>query len=119
NYSSKLDEAKQAMTELFSQQNGSTAGVETYFKNTLDLVTNLKEQQKKAVETYNKQIEAAEGKSEAEKQKIFANASSQYMKAVQTNNSDLLKVYTDYSNQLKNNKTVEGQELTEQQRATL
>ncbi|WP_258297107.1 phage tail tape measure protein [Enterococcus faecalis] len=83
NYSSKLDEAKQAMTELFSQQNGSTAGVETYFKNTLDLVTNLKEQQKKAVETYNKQIEAAEGKSEAEKQKIFANASSQYMKAVQ------------------------------------
>uniref|UniRef100_UPI00359C7910 phage tail tape measure protein n=1 Tax=Enterococcus faecalis TaxID=1351 RepID=UPI00359C7910 len=28
-YSSKLDEAKQAMTELFSQQNGSTAGVET------------------------------------------------------------------------------------------
>ena len=41
------------------------------------------------------------------------------MKAVQTNNSDLLKVYTDYSNQLKNNKTVEGQELTEQQRATL
>ncbi|NSV57765.1 phage tail tape measure protein [Enterococcus faecalis] len=119
NYSSKLDEAKQAMTELFSQQNGSTAGVETYFKNTLDLVTNLKEQQKKAVETYNKQIEAAEGKSEAGKQKIFANASSQYMKAVQTNNSDLLKVYTDYSNQLKNNKTVEGQELTEQQRATL
>ncbi|EPO5563450.1 phage tail tape measure protein [Enterococcus faecalis] len=119
NYSSKLDEAKQAMTELFSQQNGSTVGVETYFKNTLDLVTNLKEQQKKAVETYNKQIEAAEGKSEAEKQKIFANASSQYMKAVQTNNSDLLKVYTDYSNQLKNNKTVEGQELTEQQRATL
>ncbi|HFK2535333.1 phage tail tape measure protein [Enterococcus faecalis] len=119
NYSSKLDKAKQAMTELFSQQNGSTAGVETYFKNTLDLVTNLKEQQKKAVETYNKQIEAAEGKSEAEKQKIFANASSQYMKAVQTNNSDLLKVYTDYSNQLKNNKTVEGQELTEQQRATL
>lgn len=119
NYSSKLDEAKQAMIELFSQQNGSTAGVETYFKNTLDLVTNLKEQQKKAVETYNKQIEAAEGKSEAEKQKIFANASSQYMKAVQTNNSDLLKVYTDYSNQLKNNKTVEGQELTEQQRATL
>lgn len=119
NYSSKLDEAKQAMTELFSQQNGSTAGVETYFKNTLDLVTNLKEQQKKAVETYNKQIEAAEGKSEAEKQKIFANASSQYMKAVQTNNSDLLKVYTDYSNQLKNNKTVEVQELTEQQRATL
>ena len=119
NYSSKLDEAKQAMTELFSQLNGSTAGVETYFKNTLDLVTNLKEQQKKAVETYNKQIEAAEGKSEAEKQKIFANASSQYMKAVQTNNSDLLKVYTDYSNQLKNNKTVEGQELTEQQRATL
>ncbi|WP_338365406.1 phage tail tape measure protein [Enterococcus faecalis] len=119
NYSSKLDEAKQAMTELFSQQNGSTAGVETYFKNTLDLVTNLKEQQKKAVETYNKQIEAAEGKSEAEKQKIFANASSQYMKAVQTNNSVLLKVYTDYSNQLKNNKTVEGQELTEQQRATL
>ncbi|MDN3111189.1 phage tail tape measure protein [Enterococcus faecalis] len=119
NYSSKLDEAKQAMTELFSQQNGSTSGVETYFKNTLDLVTNLKEQQKKAVETYNKQIEAAEGKSEAEKQKIFANASSQYMKAVQTNNSDLLKVYTDYSNQLKNNKTVEGQKLTEQQRATL
>lgn len=119
NYSSKLDEAKQAMTELFSQQNGSTAGVEAYFKNTLDLVTNLKEQQKKAVETYNKQIEAAEGKSEAEKQKIFADASSQYMKAVQTNNSDLLKVYTDYSNQLKNNKTVEGQELTEQQRATL
>ena len=119
NYSSKLDEAKQAMTELFSQQNGSTAGVETYFKNTLDLVTTLKEQQKKAVETYNKQLEAAAGKSEAEKQKIFANASSQYMKAVQTNNSDLLKVYTDYSNQLKNNKTVEGQELTEQQRATL
>ncbi|HBI1976663.1 TPA: phage tail tape measure protein, partial [Enterococcus faecalis] len=118
-YSSKLDEAKQAMTELFSQQNGSTAGVETYFKNTLDLVTNLKEQQKKAVETYNKQIEAAEGKSEAEKQKIFANASTEYMKAVQSSNSDLLKVYTDYSNQLKNNKTIEGQELTEQQRATL
>ncbi|EMF0202705.1 phage tail tape measure protein [Enterococcus hirae] len=119
NYSSKLDEAKQAMTELFSQQNGSTAGVEAYFKNTLDLVTNLKEQQKKAVETYNKQIEAAEGKSEAEKQKIYANASTEYMKAVQSSNSDLLKVYTDYSNQLKNNKTVEGQELTEQQRATL
>lgn len=119
NYSSKLDEAKQAMTELFSQQNGSTAGVEAYFNNTLDLVTNLKEQQKKAVETYNKQIEAAEGKSEAEKQKIFANASTEYMKAVQSNNSDLLKVYTDYSNQLKNNKTVEGQELTDQQRATL
>lgn len=119
NYSSKLDEAKQAMTELFSQQNGSTAGVETYFNHTLDLVTNLKEQQKKAVETYNKQIEAAEGKSEAEKQKIFANASTEYMKAVQSNNSDLLKVYTDYSNQLKNNKTVEGQELTDQQRATL
>lgn len=119
NYSSKLDEAKQAMTELFSQQNGSTAGVEAYFNNTLDLVTNLKEQQKKAVETYNKQIEAAEGKSEAEKQKIFADASTEYMRAVQTNNSDLLKVYTDYSNQLKNNKTVEGQELTEQQRATL
>lgn len=119
NYSSKLDEAKQAMTELFSQQNGSTAGVETYFKNTLDLVTNLKEQQKKAVETYNKQIEAAEGKSEAEKQKIFANASTEYMKAVQSSNNDLLKVYTDYSNQLKNNKTIEGQELTEQQRATL
>ncbi|MBY3679101.1 phage tail tape measure protein [Enterococcus faecium] len=118
-YSSKLDEAKQAMTELFSQQNGSTAGVETYFKNTLDLVTNLKEQQKKAVETYNKQIEAAEGKSEAEKQKIFANASTEYMKAVQSSNNDLLKVYTDYSNQLKNNKTIEGQELTEQQRATL
>lgn len=118
-YSSKLDEAKQAMTELFSQQNGSTAGVETYFKNTLDLVMNLKEQQKKAVETYNKQIEAAEGKSEAEKQKIFANASTEYMKAVQSSNSDLLKVYTDYSNQLKNNKTIEGQELTEQQRATL
>ena len=39
------------------------------------------------------------------------------MKAVQTNNSDLLKVYTDYSNQLKNNKTVEGQELTEQQKS--
>ncbi|EOE6415400.1 phage tail tape measure protein, partial [Enterococcus hirae] len=112
NYSSKLDEAKQAMTELFSQQNGSTAGVEAYFNHTLDLVTNLKEQQKKAVETYNKQIEAAEGKSEAEKQKIFANASTEYMKAVQSNNSDLLKVYTDYSNQLKNNKTVEGQELT-------
>ncbi|HDP1317269.1 TPA: phage tail tape measure protein [Enterococcus faecalis] len=119
NYSSKLDEAKQAMTELFSQQNGSTAGVETYFKNTLDLVTNLKEQQEKAVETYNKQIEAAEGKSEAEKQKIFANASTEYMKAVQSSNNDLLKVYTDYSNQLKNNKTIEGQELTEQQRATL
>lgn len=119
NYSSKLDEAKQAMTELFSQQNGSTAGVEAYFNHTLDLVTNLKEQQKKAVETYNKQIEAAEGKSEAEKQKIFANASTEYMKAVQSNNSDLLKVYTDYSNQLKNNKTVEGQELTDQQRATL
>ncbi|ENZ5542425.1 phage tail tape measure protein [Enterococcus hirae] len=119
NYSSKLDEAKQAMTELFSQQNGSTAGVEAYFKNTLDLVTNLKEQQKKAVETYNKQIEAAEGKSEAEKQKIYANASTEYMKAVQSSNSDLLKVYTDYSNQLKNNKTVEGQELTDQQRATL
>lgn len=118
-YSSKLDEAKQAMTELFSQQNGSTAGVEAYFNNTLDLVTNLKEQQKKAVENYNKQIEAAEGKSEAEKQKIFADASTEYMKAVQTNNSDLLKVYTDYSNQLKNNKTIEGQELTEQQRATL
>lgn len=119
NYSSKLDEAKQAMTELFSQQNGSTAGVEAYFNHTLDLVTNLKEQQKKAVETYNKQIEAAEGKSEAEKQKIFADASTEYMKAVQANNNDLLKVYTDYSNQLKNNKTVEGQELTEQQRATL
>ena len=118
-YSSKLEEAKQSMTELFSQQNGSTAGVEAYFNHTLDLVTNLKEQQKKAVETYNKQIEAAEGKSEAEKQKIFANASTEYMKAVQSNNSDLLKVYTDYSNQLKNNKTVEGQELTDQQRATL
>lgn len=118
-YSSKLEEAKQSMTELFSQQNGSTAGVEAYFNHTLDLVTNLKEQQKKAVETYNKQIEAAEGKSEEEKQKIFANASTEYMKAVETNNSDLLKVYTDYSNQLKNNKTVEGQELTEQQRATL
>lgn len=119
NYSSKLDEAKQAMTELFSQQNGSTAGVEAYFNHTLDLVTDLKEQQKKAVETYNKQIEAAEGKSEAEKQKIFADASTEYMKAVQANNNDLLKVYTDYSNQLKNNKTVEGQELTDQQRATL
>lgn len=118
-YSSKLEEAKQSMTELFSQQNGSTAGVESYFNHTLDLVTNLKEQQKKAVETYNKQIEAAEGKSEAEKQKIFANASTEYMKAVESNNNDLLKVYTDYSNQLKNNKTVEGQELTEQQRATL
>jgi len=118
-YSSKLEEAKQSMTELFSQQNGSTAGVEAYFNHTLDLVTNLKEQQKKAVETYNKQIEAAEGKSEEEKQKIFANASTEYMKAVETNNSDLLKVYTDYSNQLKNNKTVEGQELTDQQRATL
>lgn len=118
-YSSKLEEAKQSMTELFSQQNGSTAGVEAYFNHTLDLVTNLKEQQKKAVETYNKQIEAAEGKSEAEKQKIFANASTEYMKAVESNNNDLLKVYTDYSNQLKNNKTVEGQELTEQQRATL
>lgn len=118
-YSSKLEEAKQSMTELFSQQNGSTAGVEAYFNHTLDLVTNLKEQQKKAVETYNKQIEEAEGKSEEEKQKIFANASTEYMKAVETNNSDLLKVYTDYSNQLKNNKTVEGQELTEQQRATL
>lgn len=118
-YSSKLEEAKQSMTELFSQQNGSTAGVEAYFNNTLDLVTNLKEQQKKAVETYNKQIEAAEDKSEAEKQKIFANASTEYMKAVESNNNDLLKVYTDYSNQLKNNKTVEGQELTEQQRATL
>lgn len=68
-YSSKLEEAKQSMTELFSQQNGSTAGVEAYFNHTLDLVTNLKEQQKKAVETYNKQIEAAEGKSEEEKQK--------------------------------------------------
>ena len=65
------------MTELFSQQNGSTAGVETYFKNTLDLVTNLKEQQKRLLPIT--QIEAAEGKS-AEKQKIFANASSQYMK---------------------------------------
>ncbi|WP_207413563.1 phage tail tape measure protein [Enterococcus hirae] len=118
-YSSKLEEAKQSMTELFSQQNGSTAGVESYFNHTLDLVTNLKEQQKKAVETYNKQIEAAEGKLEAEKQKIFANASTEYMKAVESNNNDLLKVYTDYSNQLKNNKTVEGQELTEQQRATL
>ncbi len=119
NYSSKLDEAKQSMTDLFSQQNGSTAGVEAYFTNTLNLVTNLKEQQKKAVETYNKQIEAAEGKSETEKQKIFANASTQYMKAVQSNNSDLLKVYTDYSNQLKNNQTVEGQNLTDQQRTTL
>ncbi|MGH2183059.1 hypothetical protein ACQ10C_15840, partial [Enterococcus faecalis] len=59
NYSSKLDEAKQAMTQLFSQQNGSTAGVETYFKNTLDLVTILKEQQKNAVETYNNQMVAA------------------------------------------------------------
>ncbi|WP_243169692.1 hypothetical protein, partial [Enterococcus faecalis] len=39
--------------------------------------------------------------------------------AVQSSNNDLLKVYTDYSNQLKNNKTIEGQELTEQQRATL
>ena len=118
-YSSKLEEAKQSTTELFSQQNGSTAGVEAYFNHTLDLVTNLKEQQKKAVETYNKQIEAAEGKSEEEKQKIFANASTEYMKAVESNNSDLLKVYTDYSNQLKNNKTIEGQELTDQQRATL
>lgn len=118
-YSSKLEEAKQSMTELFSQQSGSTAGVEAYFNHTLDLVTNLKEQQKKAVETYNKQIEAAEGKSEKEKQKIFANASTEYMKAVESNNSDLLKVYADYSNQLKNNKTIEGQELTDQQRATL
>ncbi|MEN2267739.1 phage tail tape measure protein [Enterococcus faecium] len=118
-YSSKLEGAKQSMTELFSQQNGSTAGVEAYFNRTLDLVTNLKEQQKKAVEIYNKQIEVAEGKSEEEKQKIFANASTEYMKAVQSSNNDLLKVYTDYSNQLKNNKTIEGQELTEQQRATL
>ncbi|MFG5393360.1 phage tail tape measure protein [Enterococcus faecalis] len=118
-YSSKLDEAKQAMTDMFSQANGSTAGVEAYFKNTLDLVTSMKEQQKKAVETYNKQIESAEGKSEEKKREIYANASSEYMKTVQNSNSNLMKVYSDYSAQLKNNKTVEGQELNEQQRNTL
>lgn len=118
-YSSKLDEAKQAMIDAFSQENGSTAGVEAYFKNTLDLVTNMKEQQKKAVESYNKQIEGAEKKSGAQKREIYAQASTDYMKTVQDSNNNLLKVYTDYSNQLKNNKTVEGQDLNDQQRATL
>lgn len=120
-YSSKLEETKQKLLEVFAagEETGSTAGVEAYFQRTLDLVTSLKEQQLEAVEVYNKQIEAAEGKTEEEKQKIYADAATVYTESVKRNNDDLLAVYNDYSKQLKENKNVEGQELSEQQRSSL
>lgn len=120
-YGSKLEETKQKLLEVFAagEETGSTAGVEAYFQRTLDLVTSLKEQQLEAVEVYNKQIEAAEGKTEEEKQKIYADASAVYTESVKKNNDDLLTVYKEYSKQLGENKNVEGQELTEQQRSAM
>lgn len=120
-YSSKLEETKQKLLEVFAagEETGSTAGVEAYFQRTLDLVTSLKEQQLEAVEIYNKQIEAAEGKTEEQKQKIYADAASVYTESVKKNNDDLLTVYKEYSKQLGENKNVEGQELTEQQRSAM
>ncbi|MGM0217642.1 tape measure protein [Enterococcus sp. AZ126] len=117
-YSAKLDEAKQKLTDAFNVESANTA-TEKYFKTTLDLLDSIKEKQLSATDNYNKQIEAAEGKSEEAKQKIYADAAALYTETVKKSNDDMLTVYKDYSKQLKENKNVEGQALNDQQRQAL
>lgn len=116
-YGAKLDEVANKMSEAFG--NPDTGQLEGYFQTTLELVNNLKEKQLTSIEDYNAKIEAAEGKSEDKKQKIYAEAAAQLANETKANNDSLLKVHDEYRKQLVENKTLEGQELTAEQRSAL
>ncbi|MGM0125733.1 hypothetical protein IGI37_003133 [Enterococcus sp. AZ194] len=121
----RFSESGQKLKDAFTMEDSDTgeqklsARMAEYFDNTTALVENSQQKKQKIYDTYNQQIEEAATKTEEEKQRIYADASTQMMADLDSQNNGMLAVYSGYSKQLAENKSVDNEVLTEAQREQL
>ncbi|MGF2053633.1 tape measure protein [Vagococcus fluvialis] len=117
-FSTKISEVNSKFGELFSGE-GSSDRLKEYTANGIKILTDFGEKQVAVSEKYNDLMQQAEQAKGDEQQAILAKANDLLLSENRTSNASMLALYKEYSNQLKTNKNIEGQELTAEQRQAL
>lgn len=123
-FANKVSETSSKVKEAFkftegAEDNLSTAGMSKYFDSATELMSNYQQNKQAMVEESNAIIQAAQDGSNEEQLQAQIAAAENVLKTVSTTNQGVLSLYQEHSQMLKTNKTLEGQDLTEEQRAAL
>ncbi len=117
-FSTKLSEAGNTLKEAFVTDESSDR-VKKYYDSALSSLTSYQEERVSLTDRYNQMVASAEGKSAEEQQAIALRASQMIIDDTSLYGDTVLQLHRDLTAQLKSNKNLEGQELTEEQRAAI
>ena len=115
---SKLQEVGQAMKSAFDVE-GSTEGIQNYTQASVEILERFGQERSEVTDKYNQLMEQAEAASGNKKISLTRQALESVLTANVQGGEDLQSLYKTNSEMLVNNKTQEGQALTEEQRAAL
>lgn len=115
---SKIEEAGQAMQSAFNIE-GSTEGIQKYAQSSVEILTRFGEERTQLTDKYNQLMEQAESASGNKKISLTRQALESVLAANVQGGEDLQSLYKTNTEMLVNNKTQEGQQLTEEQRSAL
>lgn len=123
-FANKASENFSRVKEAFKFEEGaednlSTARMSEYFDNSLELLGNYQENKQSMIESSNDIIQSAQEGSEQEKIQAQIRAAETILNNTSSSNQAVFSLYQEHSQMLKTNKTIEGQELTEEQRKAL
>ena len=115
---SKITEAGQAMQTAFNVE-GSTEGIQKYAQSSVEILDRFGQSRTQLTDKYNQLMEQAESASGNKKVSLTRQALESVLAANVQGGEDLQSLYKSNKEMLVNNKTQEGQELTQEQRNAL
>lgn len=114
----KIQEAGQAMQSAFNIE-GSTEGIQKFTQASVEILDRFGQERTEVTDKYNQLMEQAQSASDNKKISLTRQALETVLAANVQGGEDLQSLYRTNSEMLVNNKTQEGQELTEEQRSAL
>lgn len=114
----KIQEAGQALQTAFNVE-GSTEGIQNYTQASVEILDRFGKERTQVTEKYNQLMEQAQSASDNKKISLTRQALESVLAANVQGGEDLHSLYRTNSEMLVNNKTQEGQQLTEEQRNAL
>lgn len=114
----RITEAGQAMQTAFNVE-GSTEGIQKYAQSSIEILDRFGQDRTQLTDNYNQLMEQAEAASGDKKISLTRQALESVLAANVQGGEDLQSLYRSNSEMLVNNKTQEGQELTQEQRNAL
>lgn len=114
----RITEAGQAMQSAFNVE-GSTEGIQKFTQASVEILDRFGQERTQLTDKYNQLMEQAESESGNKKISLTRQALESVLAANVQGGEDLQSLYRTNSEMLVNNKTQEGQELTQEQRSAL